>query len=279
MVLITRLADVIDPADPLGPRVPFTAEAGGALLAGSELMARSWMGDRTGRLLYARWERGQREAGRLVIEAAIATAEPGEVLNAATNADIHADPAERIAVLEACGFELWQEREGFWWADRGQDLPRPERMTARCLAEVGTGRFAELIAACSAGTLDRIDADAAAAMGPADWAAALLGSAAESTWLLAEDTASGQTLGYVAIGEFDPGVGTITCIGVAPEHRGRGHVDALLKLANRTARERGFRAMLSDTDTLNVPVREALRRNGHRSEATAWHGWVHRRVV
>lgn len=279
LILITRLADVIDPADPLGPRIPFAAEADGTLLAESDLMARSWMGDETGRLLYARWEPGHREAGRLVIEAAIAAAEPGEVLNAATNADIHTDPAERIAVLEACGFELWQEKEGFWWADKGQDLPRPTGITARCLAEVGTGRFAELIAACSAGTLDRIDADAAAAMGPADWAAALLGSAPESTWLLAEDETSGQTLGYVAVGEFDPGVGTITYIGVAPEHRGRGHIDALLKLANRTARERGFRALLSDTDTLNVPMLDAFRRNGHSSEATAWHKWMHRRVV
>jgi ribosomal protein S18 acetylase RimI-like enzyme len=116
-------------------------------------------------------------------------------------------------------------------------------------------------------------------MGSADWAAALLGSAAKSTWLLTEDAASGQTLGEVAVGEFDPGVGTITYIGVTPEHRGHGHVDVLLKLANRTARERGFHAMLSDADTLNVPMQEAFRRNGHSSEATAWHKWMHRRTV
>ena len=281
MTLITRL-DVVSDGNPLGPRVPFVAQTDGAQVAEGDLMARSWLGDETGRLVNVRWEPGHREAARLVVEAAIAAAQPGDVLNAATNAEIHPDPVERNAVFESCGFALWQEKEGFWWADEDQDLPAPQRITVRPLAEVGAERFADVIATCSTGTLDRIDADAAAAMTPAAWGAAFLDATQDSTWLLAEDAvgnAAGQAVGFVSVGEFDPGVGTITYIGVLPGQRGRGYVDELLKLANRTAREMGFRAMLSDTDVLNIPMQQAFLRSGHSPEATAWHKWMYRRTV
>ena len=277
MILITRLDEVSD-GNPLGPRVPFVAQIDGVQVAEGDLMARSWMGDETGRLVNVRWEPGHREAARLVIGAAILAAQPGDVLNAATNAQIHPDPAERNSVFESCGFTLWQEKEGFWWTDEGQDLPAPQRITARPLSEVGAERFADLIATCSAGTLDRIDTDAMAAMTPSAWGAAFLDATQDSTWLLAED-AAGQAVGFVSVGEFDPGVGTITYIGVLPENRGRGYVDELLQLTHRTARELGFHAILSDTDVLNAPMQQALRRNGHSSQATAWHKWMHRRTV
>ncbi|RAG82657.1 hypothetical protein DN069_26425 [Streptacidiphilus pinicola] len=277
VITIRRLDDVVD-GNPLGARSPFVAEQGGAAVAQGELLARSWMGDETGRLVNLRWEAGRLDAARRVLDAVVAAAEPGQVLNAATNADVHAEPAERIALFESFGFELWQEKEGFWWEDEGLDLPAPEGVTARPLSEVGEERFADLVAACSVGTLDRIDADAMAAMGADAWAAAFLWHCRDSTWLLAEDPA-GEAVGFVSVGEFDPGVGTITYIGVHPGHRGRGHADALLRLANRTARELGLHAVLSDTDTLNVPMQQAFRRNGHSSEATAWHKWMHRRKV
>lgn len=275
--MITRL-DVVSDGHPLGPRIPFVAQIDGVQVAEGDLLTRSWMGDETGRLVNVRWEPGHSDAARLVLKAAIAAAQPGDVLNAATNAEIHKDPAERLAVFESCGFTLWQEKEGFWWSDEGQDLPIPHRITARPLSEVGLERFADLIAACSAGTLDRIDTDAMAAMTPAAWAAAFLDASQDSAWLLAENT-EGQAVGFVSVGEFDPGVGTITYIGVLPECRGRGYVDELLKLANHTARELGFRAILSDTDVLNAPMQQALRRNGHSAEATAWHKWMHRRTA
>lgn len=276
--MIIRLDPVAD-TDPLGPSIPFVAEEDGAHLAAAELMARSWMGDETGRLVKLRWQPGHREAGRKVLEAVIAAAEPGQVLNTSINAEIHSDPADRIELLESCGFELWQEKEGFWWADEGQELSLPQGITIRRLADVGADRFAELMADCTQGSLDRIDNDAVTTMGPTRWATEFLAAFSGSTWLLAEDTATGQAVGYVSVGEFEPGVGTITYIGVAPEHRGRGHVDALLKVANRTARELGFHAILSDTDTLNVPMQEAFRRNGHSSKATGWHKWMHRLTV
>ena len=277
MTVITRLDDVVD-GNPLGTRTPFAAMDGAQEVATGELMAKSWMGDEHGRLVNVRWQPGRVDAAAMIVEAAMASAESGTELNAATNVEVHPDPAERIALFESCGFELWQEKEGFWWSDEGQDLPEPDRITVRTLAQVGSETFIGLIGSCSLDTLDRIDTDARAAMGPSAWAAGFLASCPDSAWLLAEDP-QGQAVGLVAVGEFDPGVGTIDYIAVAPDHRGRGYVDQLLRLANRTARELGFAGMLSDTDVLNVPMMEAFRRIGHSSEARAWHKWMHRRTV
>jgi ribosomal protein S18 acetylase RimI-like enzyme len=277
LISLTRLDDVAD-GDPLGPATPFVAETDGIRVAEGALMATSWMGDETGQLVNVRWQPGQLAAARLVVEAAVAAARPGGEVNAATNAEVHPDPAERIALFESCGFELWQEKEGFWWSDEGQDLPEPDRITLRTLAEAGRERFAAVIAACSAGTLDRIDGDTTAAMGPDAYAAAYLDVYRDTAWLLAED-AAGEAVGFVGVGEFDPGVGSITTIGVLPGQRGNGYVDQLLRAANRTARELGFTGMLSDADVLNTPMCEAFRRNGHSSGARTWHKWMHRRKV
>ena len=59
LILITRLDEVSD-GNPLGPRVPFVAQIDGVQVAEGDLMARSWMGDETGRLVNVRWEPGHR---------------------------------------------------------------------------------------------------------------------------------------------------------------------------------------------------------------------------
>jgi ribosomal protein S18 acetylase RimI-like enzyme len=97
-------------------------------------------------------------------------------------------------------------------------------------------------------------------------------------WVLARGR-SGELIGYVAVGAFDPGVGTIVHIGVAPEQRGRGYVDELLAAAHVAARARGFATDLSDVDTLNAPMIAAMERNGHRPDARPWHVWAYRRSV
>ncbi|MGW6929206.1 GNAT family N-acetyltransferase [Lentzea sp. NPDC054927] len=275
--MITRLDDVLD-GHPLGPRTPFAAIDAGVTVATGDLMAKSWMGDETGRLVTVRWQPGRVDAAALIVEAATASAEPGTVLNASTNVEVHPDPAKRVALFESCGFELWQEKEGFWWGDEGQELPAPHRTTVRTLAQAGREKFVEVIESCSTGTLDRVDADAMAAMGPSAWSAAFLAACEDSTWLLAED-AQGQAVGLVSVGEFEENVGTISYIAVHPDHRGQGYVDQLLQLASRTARELGFTGMLSDTDVLNVPMMQAFRRNGYSSETRAWHKWMHRKTV
>jgi len=269
--------DAVTGGNPFGPAVPFTAVLDGAEVASGDILARSWIGDETGQLVNVRWTEGHDDAARLIVEAALAAAVPGGEANTATNADVHPDPAARIALFESLGFELWQEKEGFLWTDAGQELPEPDRVVLRTRDEIGAERFAAIFAESAAGTLDRVDADTVAKMGPAAWAGAFL-AAVDDVWLVAE-TPDGEPVGFVGVDEFDPGVGSITHLTVLPGHRGRGYVDQLLRAANRRARELGFATMLSDSDTLNTPMHAALERNGHHAAATAWHKWMHRRKV
>jgi GNAT superfamily N-acetyltransferase len=267
---------------PVNGAVGFAVEAGGRELASGELLAGSHLGDETGRLINVRWAQGQAEAARAVIGAAVASAGPGAELHLTANAEVDDWLDDRLALFESCGFTLWQEKEGFWWADGGQDLPAPQGVIVRTLAEIGRERFAGVIAACTAGTLDRVDADAIGSMGGGAWAAALMSDAArpgeEDSWLVIEN-AGGDAAGYVAVCAFGPDTGTIVHIGVAGGHRGHGYIDQLLRLANRAARARGWTGMLSDVDVENTPMLAAMARNGHQAGSRPWHRWMYRHVT
>jgi ribosomal protein S18 acetylase RimI-like enzyme len=259
----------------------FVARAGGADQASGELLASSDLGDETGRVITVRWADDQVAAARAIINAAVGAAEPGTKLHLTANAEVDDRIGERLALFESCGFALWQEKEGFWWADAGQDLQAPADVTARTLAEVGRERYAAIVASCTAGTLDRIDADAIASMGSAEWAAALIADAArpeeEDSWFVIEND-RGEAVGYVAVGSFgEDATGTIFHVGVAVGHRGHGYIDQLLRLANRTARSRGWAGMLSDVDVENGPMLAAIARNGHYDDARPWHRWIYQR--
>lgn len=263
-----------------GQAVRFVAGTGGRELAGSELFPSSYLGDETGRLITVWWADGQAEAARAVIDAAVRAAGPDAELHLTANAETDDRIAERLELFALAGFSLWQEKEGFWWADTGQDLPLAQGVVVRTLAEAGRLRYAAAVEAAAEGTLDRIDADAIASMGGEDWAAALIHDAArpeeEDIWFVIENP-GGDTVGYVAVGVFGECTGTIMHIGVAAGHRGRGYVDQLLRVANRAARSRGWIGMLSDVDTSNQPMIAAMIRNGHLPGTRPWHRWMYRR--
>ena len=153
----------------------------------------------------------------------------------------------------------------------------------RTLAEIGRERYAWVIAACTAGTLDRIDADAIASMGGAGWAAALIGEAArpdEEDICFIIENAAGDPAGYVAVGVFDEdATGTIMHIGVvAGAARSPLHRPAAAAREPRR-RSRGWAGMLSDVDVRNAPMLAAMARNGHRADRRPWHKWMYRRVA
>jgi len=281
MLTVVTLPPVAD-GGPLDGAIRFVARAGGEELASGELLTWSNLGDETGRLITVRWADGQATAARAVVGAAIGAAEPGTELHLTANAEVDDRIGERLALFESCGFRLWQEKEGFWWADTGQELPPPADVTVRTIADVGPGRYAQVVASCTAGTLDRIDADAIASMGAAGWAAALIGDAArpeeQDTWFIVENP-GGEAVGYIAVGAFGQDTGTICHVGVAAGHRGHGYIDQLLRIANRAARARGWAGMLSDVDVGNRPMLAAMARNGHRADARPWHRWMYRRVA
>jgi ribosomal protein S18 acetylase RimI-like enzyme len=264
------------------PLIGFAVDIDGECLASGELLNASWIGDETGQVITIRWEAGRAEAARAIVQAAVAAAKPGTELHLTANTEVHDWIPERIALFESLGFSLWQEKEGFWFTDHGQELPPPDGVSVRTLAEIGRDAFIDVIAACTPGTLDRVDADAIAAMGTHRWANALfddcLQPGDEQHWYVIADPTA-DPVGFVAPGAFDePDTGTIQHIGVVAGHRGHGYVDRLLRLANRTVRDRGWTGMLSDVDVVNAPMMAAMERNGHRADGRPWHKWYYRRV-
>lgn len=228
------------------------------------------------------WEGEWAAVGEALLEAAARLVPPGHVLDARLNAEVHDRLAERLRLLEAGGFALFQEKEGFAWADDGRPLADSGRMAYRSLAELGREAFSPILARGPEATLDRNDRYYWDRCGPAGWAAEMLGFCQpddEASWLAAFER-SGDAVGYVLVSAFDEeGVATIAHIGVLPESRGQGYVMDLLHESMREARRRGFRAMLSDADTQNWPMLAAFERAGHSPTARAWHVWHYRRTI
>ena len=224
--------------------------------------------------------KGEIEAARAVIEAAVEAAQPGTELQLTANTEVHDWIPERVALFESVGFTLWQEKEGFWFTDIGQEMPPPDGVIVRTLADIGRDAFIDVIAACTPGTLDRVDADWIASTGAHGWASALVEDCFQpgdqQHWYVIANAAD-EPVGFVAPSAFDePDTGTIQHIGVVAGHRGHGYVDQLLRLANRTVRDRGWIGMLSDVDVTNAPMMAAMRRNGHRADGRPWHKWYYR---
>ena len=130
-------------------------------------------------------------------------------------------------------------------------------------------------------TLDRNDRWYRDHMDEAHWAAQMMEYLQEEdsgSWLVASD-AAGDPVGMVAVSTFDPGVATVTFIGVVPEHRGHGYGHDLLQAATSAAYGRGFEEMLSDVDTLNPPMIDTMRSAGHLDGVRPWHIWHYRAEV
>jgi ribosomal protein S18 acetylase RimI-like enzyme len=175
---------------------------------------------------------------------------------------------------------LFQEKEGFWWADTGQPLPEPAGLRLRPMSRIGPAAFVPVIGRCLAQTLDRTDAMVLGRRRPQQWATTFLdhraGAADAQSWLYAE-TAVGVPVGFVGLAQrvADPGTGTIVLIGVLPEQRGHRYVDQLLRAAYRAARARGFAAVQSLVDVDNHPMMAAMHRSGADTTTHPWHKWLY----
>jgi ribosomal protein S18 acetylase RimI-like enzyme len=225
------------------------------------------------------WAEGGLDAARAAVTAAVESALPGAAVHLPVNAAVSADHAARSGVAEECGFGLFQEKEGFWWADTGQALPEPS-LRLESMSRIGRDAFVPVIGRCLVQTLDRTDALVFSRHRPQQWVTTFLdhrASAAEAqSWGYAETT-GGVPVGFVGLAQRvgDPGVGTIVLIGVLPEQRGHGYVDQLLLAAYRAARVRGFAAVLSLVDVDNRPMMAAMCRSGADPNAHPWHKWLY----
>jgi ribosomal protein S18 acetylase RimI-like enzyme len=192
------------------------------------------------------------------------------------NPDHHGHVPERLALFEALGLELFQEKEGFRWSDDGVPVQVPGRLRFPDVDEVGREGYAAVMAACGEGTLDRTDRHYWGGCGPGNWAAqmmAYLQPVDTSMWLLgAKGT---EPVGYVAVGSDDAWGSTIVHIGVLPRHRGKGYARDLVLAGTRAAQRAGIPTMLSDVDALNEPMKASMRACGHHDHPL-WHVWEYR---
>lgn len=222
------------------------------------------------------------EAFRLLVDGLAERLEPHAptTLDRRLNPEVHADIGRFRPLLEASGFELFQEKIGFVWTPdvRGPMAPSSVRITS--IGDVGRDAYRRVMARTTAGTLDRNDRYYIGRCRPGPWAEEImtaLQEGDETSWLLVHHGV--EPVGFVALGGFDHATWTIVHVGVVPEHRGHGHVSHLLAAADRVARERGFASGLSDVDVKNAPMVAALIRAGHRSDLRPWHVWHYRREV
>jgi ribosomal protein S18 acetylase RimI-like enzyme len=268
---------------PLGAAIRYVVDSDGETIASGELFTDSPIIPGTGQLLLLRWEADQVDAARAIATAAIGDARPGGEVHLQANVEVHAHIDERLALADAFGFELWQEKEGFWWSDEGQAVPAPERIRCRTLTDLGAAAYADVMADAAADSLDRVQADSVRLAGALPGANAFVATYANDndadTWLVAEDL-DGVPIGFVALGTFDEDkTGTIYHIGVRAGYRGRRYIDELLRAANLATRGRGWTGMLNDVDVDNAPMMAAMERNGHRADARPWHKWYYRLAV
>lgn len=199
-----------------------------------------------------------------------------DLVEARFNAEIHDAPEATVQLLNGIGFELFQEKQGYWWEHDGSVIGRPARLEWVTLAETGPERYGGVMSPCIAGTLDRNDRYYWEGCGPENWAAQMLELSDDpEMWLLGLE--AGQPVGYVAVNAIEDWGATISHIGVLPERRGNGHVHRLLQAAMALCLERDITTMLSDVDVLNTPMRQAFLRAGYRQDARPWHVWVMRR--
>jgi GNAT superfamily N-acetyltransferase len=197
------------------------------------------------------------------------------VLQANTNLEVHEHPWRRVHLFEALGFDLFQEKHGYLWVDR--DQPIEVTLETRTLEEMGEAAYRSVFSSIPAQGLDRNDNYYYDAAGPENWASVMM------TFFAPDDRSScfvgyeaGEPVGMVGLSAFDEeGTGTISYIGVLPEHRGRGFGRRLLTAATAAARKRGFRQILSDVDVLNIPMRTTMVACGHQPDLRLWHRWAH----
>lgn len=274
----------VRPGSTLRPIARFVAERGGVEQASvvfgqAEIFEREPVEHALARLS---WTGDRLDAASEVMNAAIHAAPSAAPVYFPVSAAVSSDHAHRRAIAEACGFRLFQEKEGFWWADTGQDLPAPAGLQLRPMSQIGRDPFVPLIARCLAGTLDRTDARVLARRPPEQWVTTFLDHHAQGpdqgSWLLAE-SADGAPIGFVGLSRSvgDTDAGTITLIGVLPQHRGHHYVDRLVHAAFRAARARGFTGVLSHVDVDNHPMTAAMHRTGASADPHPWHKWLYAR--
>jgi len=182
------------------------------------------------------------------------------------------DPARYQQLVESVGFKQYQEKKRYVWQDTGIAVEAPARLRFRAMSEVGEEAFTLAIERVTRGTLDRQDRariEKSGAEETARWYMRMLKEAdfEPADWLLAY-LADGRLCGLVVPKRLDVKEGTIDYLGVAPVLRGFGYgLDLLLK-GTSLLQQRGFRTVVAETDSLNLPFHAELAQAGYKHDGT-----------
>lgn len=178
--------------------------------------------------------------------------------------------AWRRAAVESAGLTTMLERLRFEWTpEDGLIQPAHE---LRLRPEPDDEVFVDLFTRALTGSLDTTSTREAARIGARNQARddlvhlrdRMLG---ERSWWRVAVNRRGEAVGF-GIPSRNHTVPVIGYLGVLPEHRGHGHVRAILAEITRIlVTEAGATAVRADTDLVNTPMADAFRRVGYRDHA------------
>lgn len=178
------------------------------------------------------------------------------------------DPELYRALIEAVGFKQYQEKKRYVWQDSGTPMRVKVRLKFRPMSEAGEYSFEQAIGQVTVGTLDREDRARLKKHGAAEtagWYMRVLkqGSFEPTEWLLGY-LADGTLCGLVVPKRLDDREGTIDYLGVVPEMRGSGYGFDLLAKGTALLQAKGFKTVVAETDSENLPFHAELERAGFR---------------
>ncbi|MER7015419.1 GNAT family N-acetyltransferase [Saccharopolyspora sp. NPDC000359] len=279
-------------------RLPYTLneELADDLAAGRRHPGWMWVALRGGRLLarVAWWGRPGDAAPRILDVVDVDDAEPDRVdigahlLRTAMTAtlplgahppeysrfvppDWRADPAservvaDRVAVLERVGAELFVERLRLVW-EPGTPVPEPSgRLRFRPVEDAA--ELVDLMTAALDGTLDAHSRDDLTRMSAREAAIAQYEDefarlASPRQWWRIATLPCGEPVGFV-IPAHNGYNATIAYLAVLPAHRGNGHIDDVLAEGTRVLAEQHVPRIRAATDRGNTPMADAFRRAGY----------------
>ena len=182
------------------------------------------------------------------------------------------DPARYQELIESVGFRQYQEKKRYVWQDSGVAIEVPERLEFRPMSDVGEDAFALAVGRVTEGTLDRRDRVRIRESGAAEtarWYMRILKEAnfEPAEWLLGF-LAGEKLCGLVVPKRLDDREGTIDYVGVVPELRGSGYGLDLLKTGTALLQRKGFKTVVAETDSENLPFHAELERAGYRHNGT-----------
>ncbi|MEM7535007.1 MAG: hypothetical protein AAF639_22720 [Chloroflexota bacterium] len=197
---------------------------------------------------------------------------------------------EQILIFESAGFHVMQGKTAYTY-DLWQEQPAlPTGLVFRSLTEVDETAFIDAIQQILVGTLDQADQAKIVAVGLEQVAKDMFETPQgtpwhyEPNWWQLAYQVDNQTGTETLVGVIQPLAfansldtttgcmteGTIGYIGVVPEQRGKGYINALLTQVHILLQEAGLESMYCDTDSNNWPISQAFMRAGYARDGVRW---------